>query len=80
MATKLIEKKAFAKLCKAFPTTFCSLDLDMVKYSGGDTIIRYKAYASDGNESTLSNECKCPMEAVDDVLRYFNKLEVTNEP
>lgn len=75
MATKLIEKKAFNKLCKAFPGTYCSLDLDMVKYSGGDTIIRYKAYATDGNESTLSNECKCPMEAVNEVLRHFNKLE-----
>ncbi len=75
MATKLDEKKAFNKLCKAFPSTYCTLDLTMTKYSNGETVLNYKAYASDDINVRLSEDYKLPMEAVDDVLRHFNKLE-----
>jgi hypothetical protein len=75
MATKLEEKKAFKKLCDAFPDIYLSLDIDMTRYSDMTTNIRYKAYVARDNshDNYLGISSEDPMEAVNDVLKHFDK-------
>lgn len=74
MATKLEEKKAFKKLCNAFPSDYCTLDLEMIQYSRGEGKVIYKAYAAvDGVGNHLSDKYKYPIEAVNEVLKHFDR-------
>lgn len=78
MSNKRDDLKALIKLCKAFPKQYCSLDLDMVRYSVDKEIsITYTAYVgTEGNiDNYLTKTYKTPMEAVDECLKHFKKGE-----
>lgn len=78
MATKLLEKKAFKKLCDTFPDDYCTMDLEMRHYSrivnSENITIEYRCYAApEGFDSYWGKPSKYPMEAVNDVLKHFDR-------
>ena len=78
MASKRDELRAFSKLCKAFPKRYCSLDLDMIRYSSdGEVRMTYAAYidSESGTNNYLSKTYKTPIEAVNEILKHFKKGE-----
>lgn len=75
MASKLDEMRAFSKLNKAFPGQYCTLDLEIKRYSHESTVeIKYHAYvAPKGEKNYISGYYDTPIEAVDEILKHFKK-------